>query len=72
MAVTASVGSEVILRKHQDAEDQYLIMVGFPVCDRGMESSDRPETAEFAAFLAEISEGALKFGNLDVLREEDL
>ena len=37
-----------------------------------MENSGGPETAQFAAFLAEISHGALKFRNLDVPREEDL
>ena len=37
-----------------------------------MENSGGPETAQFAAFLAEISQGALKFRNLDVPREEDL
>jgi hypothetical protein len=37
-----------------------------------MENSSRPETGEFAAFLAEISDSALSFRNLDVLREEDL
>jgi hypothetical protein len=37
-----------------------------------MENSSRPETAEFAAFLAGISDGPLTFRNLDVLREEDL
>jgi hypothetical protein len=44
----------------------------FSSYDRGIENSGRPETGAFAAFLAEISEGALKFRNLDVLREEDL
>jgi hypothetical protein len=37
-----------------------------------MENSSRPETGEFASFLAEISDGPLGFRNLDVLREEDL
>jgi hypothetical protein len=61
-----------VLRKDRDAEDLYLLMVEFSSYDRGMENSGRPETGEFAAFLAEISEGALKFRNFDVLREEDL
>ena len=47
-------------------------MVEFSAYDRGRENSGRPETAQFAAFLAEMSEGELKFRNLDVLREEDL
>ena len=61
-----------VLRKDRNAEDQYLLMVEFSAYDCGMENSGRPETAELAAFLAEISEGPLKFRNLDVLREEDL
>jgi pimeloyl-ACP methyl ester carboxylesterase len=36
-----------------------------------MENSNRPETAEFAAFLAGISDDPLKCRNLDVLREEN-
>lgn len=40
--------------------------------ERGRENSNRPETAEFAAFLAAIAHGSLIFCNLDVLREADL
>jgi hypothetical protein len=47
-------------------------MVEFASDEQGMENSGRPETGEFAAFLAGISDGALTFRNLDVLREEDL
>ena len=61
-----------VLRRDRDAEDLYLLMVEFSSYDQGMENSNRPETAEFAAFLAGISEGPLTFRNLDVLREEDL
>jgi hypothetical protein len=60
------------LRRDQDAEDTYLPMVEFSTYDEGMESSNRPETGEFAAFLAGICDGHLAFRNLDVLREEDL
>ena len=61
-----------VLRSDRDADNVYLLMVEFSSYDQGMENSNRPETGEFAAFLSEISEGALKFRNLDVLREEDL
>ena len=61
-----------VLRKDRDTENVYLLTVEFSSYDQGMDNSSRPETAEFAAFLAEISNGALKFRNLDVLREEDL
>ncbi len=61
-----------VLRKDRDAENTYLLMVEFSSYEQGMENSSRPETGEFAAFLADISDGPLKFRNLDVLREEDL
>ena len=47
-------------------------MVEFASYELGMENSARPETGEFAALLAGISDSALTFRNLDVLREEDL
>jgi hypothetical protein len=61
-----------VVRKDRDAEDHYLLLVEFSSYDKAMENSDRPETAEFAAFLAGICDGPLTFRNLDVLREEDL
>jgi len=61
-----------VLRRDRDARDRYLLTVEFASYEQGMDNSGRPETGEFAAFLAGISEGALTFRNLDVLREEDL
>ena len=61
-----------VLRRDRAAQDRYLFMVEFASYEQGMENSGRPETGEFAAFLAGISDGALTFRNLDVLREEDL
>jgi len=61
-----------VLRSDRDADNVYLLMVEFSSYEEGMANSSRPETGEFAAFLSEISEGALKFRNLDVRREEDL
>ena len=61
-----------VLTRDRDAEDQYLLMVEFASHDQGMENSNRPATAEFAAFLAGICDGPPTFRNLDVLREEDL
>lgn len=61
-----------VLRRDRHAEHVYLLMVEFASYEVGMQNSGRPETAEFAAFLSEISDGELKFRNLDVLREEDL
>jgi hypothetical protein len=60
------------LSRDRDAPGRYLLMVEFASCERGMENSARPETGEFAAFLAAISDSALRFRNLDVLREENL
>jgi hypothetical protein len=61
-----------VLRRDRDSDNVYLLLVEFASYEQGMANSSRPETGEFAAFLAQISEGALKFRNLDVLREEDL
>ena len=61
-----------ILSRDRDADDRYLLTVEFASFDDGMENSNRPETSEFAAVLAEISDGDLTFRNLDVIREEDL
>ena len=61
-----------VLRRDRDTQDRYLLMVEFASYEQGMENSGRPETGEFAAFLAGISDSTLTFRNLDVLREEDL
>ena len=63
---------QAVLRKDRDTEDVYLLTVEFASHEQGMENSNRPETGEFAAFLAQISSGPLKFRNLDVVREENL
>ena len=63
---------QAVLRKDRDAENVYLLMVEFASYDAAMENSSRPETGEFAAFLATLCDGPLSFRNLDVLREEDL
>ncbi len=74
--IVASEGHRIphraVLRKDRDTEHVYVLMVEFSSYDQGMENSQRPETAEFAAFLADISDGSLDFRNLDVLRDEDL
>ena len=61
-----------VLQRDRDAATVYLLTVVFESYERAMDNSSRPETGEFAAFLSEISDGALTFRNLDVLREEDL
>jgi hypothetical protein len=61
-----------VVRRDRDAKDRYLLLVEFSSYDQAMENSNRPETAEFGAFLAGICDGPLTFRNLDVLRVEDL
>jgi hypothetical protein len=61
-----------VLRKDRNTENLYLLMVEFSSYEAGMENSSRPETGEFAEFLANLSDVPLKFRNLDVMREEDL
>jgi len=61
-----------VLRRDRDVPDRYLLMVEFASYEQAMENSGRPQTGEFATFLAGISGGKLTFRNLDVLREEDL
>ena len=61
-----------VLHRDRDGDGVYLLMVEFSSYEQGMQNSSRPETSEFAAFLSDISEAALTFRNLDVLREEDL
>ncbi len=74
--ISRTTGSRIphhaVLSRDRDTEDRYLLIVEFASYESGMENSNRPETAEFAAFLAEISEAPLAFQNLDVIREEDL
>jgi len=66
------ISHHAVLSRDRDADDRYLLMVEFASYDKGMENSNRPETSEFAATLAEMSEEPLTFRNLDLIREEDL
>jgi quinol monooxygenase YgiN len=74
--ITTTEGNRIphhaVLSRDRDADNRYLLMVEFASYDTGMQNSNRPETSEFAAALAEISEEPLAFRNLDVIREEDL
>ena len=56
----------------RDDPGRFLNIVEFESYEAAMENSNRPETGEFAAFLAKLCDGPLTFRNLDVLREEDL
>ena len=61
-----------VLTRDRHADNLFMLMVEFASHDQGMENSNRPATAEFAAFLAGICDGQPDFRNLDVLREDDL
>jgi quinol monooxygenase YgiN len=56
--------------KDRDNENTYLQIVEFPSYEAAMENSNRPETGEFAAKLAKLTDGPPTFRNLDVLRDE--
>ena len=57
--------------RDRDTDGRYLMSVEFASHEQATENSSRPETAQFAAFLARISSGPITFRNLDVLRQED-
>jgi hypothetical protein len=61
-----------VLTSDRDVPNRYVLMVEFASHDLAMENSNRPATAEFAAFLVSICDDGPTFRNLDVLREEDL
>src|ERR1700674_593054 len=58
--------------RDRDNTGTYIHIVEFPSYEAGMENSNRPETAEFAAQLAKICDGPPTFRNLDVVREEEM
>jgi len=60
------------LSRDRDSTDRYLLTVEFASHEQGVQNSNRPETGEFARFLAGISNTQLTFRNLDLLRVEDL
>jgi quinol monooxygenase YgiN len=66
------VPHRAVLTRDRDVDNQYTLTVEFASHDQGVENSNRPATAEFAAFLAGICDGRPAFRNLDVLREDDL
>jgi hypothetical protein len=51
----------------RDRPGYYLNIVEFESYKAAMENSNRPETSEFAARMAELCDGPPKFYNLDVV-----
>lgn len=60
------------LHRDRDSADVYQLVVEFSSHATGMENSGRPQTGEFATFLASICEGPMTFRSFDVLREDQL
>ncbi|MFI5099594.1 MAG: hypothetical protein ACHQE5_03640 [Actinomycetes bacterium] len=60
------------LHRDRDSENAYQLVVEFPSHDAGMENSSRPQTGEFATFLASICDEPLTFRSFDVIRAEQL
>ncbi len=49
-----------------DRPNHYINIIEFESYESAMENSNRPETGEFAAKMAELCDGPPKFHNLDV------
>jgi hypothetical protein len=52
----------------RDRPGYYLSILEFDSYESAMENSNRPDTTEFAARMAELCDGPPKFYNLDVIR----
>ena len=51
----------------RDQENRYVQIVEFASYEEAMENSNRPETGELAARMAELCDGPPSFRNLDVV-----
>jgi quinol monooxygenase YgiN len=60
------------LGRDRDQEGCFQLVVEFASYEVGMENSRRPQTAEFAEFLASVCDGPPAFRNIDILRDESL
>jgi len=57
----------VTMAGDRDRPNHYVTIAEFPSYEIAMQNSNRPETSEFAARLAELCDGPPTFKNLDVL-----
>ncbi|MFC0626365.1 hypothetical protein [Kribbella deserti] len=64
--------TRITVAEDRDRPGYYLNIVEFESYEAAMENSGRPETADFAAKLAELCDGPPKFYNLDVVQRIDL
>ncbi|MEY9877583.1 quinol monooxygenase YgiN [Streptacidiphilus sp. MAP12-33] len=65
------MASRALQARDRDRENVYLNIVEFPSYEQAMDNSNRPETAEFAARLAELCDSPPVFRNLDLLEERN-
>ena len=61
-----------LLAADRDDPKTYVQIVEFPSYTDAMENSALPETTEFAAKLAELCDGTVRFRNLDLQRSDHL
>lgn len=61
---------EIVARSHT-RPDHYVAIVEFPSWEDAQRSSKLPETERFAAGMAKLCEGPVKFGDYDVIRDEN-
>jgi hypothetical protein len=66
---TAGRGTQT---RDRDNDRTYVQIIEFPSYEAAMENSNRPETGEFAAQLAQLCDGPATFRNLDVVWEEEM
>jgi quinol monooxygenase YgiN len=59
-----------ILAADRDNPGQYVAIVQFEDYDVAMKNSADPRTAEYAAKMEELSDGPVRFRNLDVVMTE--
>lgn len=67
-AAGGSVAIRGILTADRDRPGHYVQVVEFPSYEEAMENSNRPETSEFAARMAELCDSPPTFQNLDVIQ----
>lgn len=62
----------VLVTNHHDEPDRYCELVFFDSYDAAMENSKLPATQEFAAEMAELTEGEMTYFDLDVAEDRGL
>jgi hypothetical protein len=59
-----------IVGQDRDNSGKYVAIVHFPSYEVAMQNSEDPRTSEYAAKMAELSDGPPTFRNLDVVETE--